>query len=113
MEEAITALVLRSHGHPEHSSSLSNLAKAVSTRFEQLERMEDLEEASNVTVKHFLSDSWPPDYSLCLNDLANAMSTRFRQLERMEGLEEAITCLRQALALFPHGHPNRSLFLNI
>jgi tetratricopeptide (TPR) repeat protein len=30
----------------------------------------------------------------------------------MEDLEEAITCLRQALALRPHGHPNLSSSLN-
>jgi hypothetical protein len=30
----------------------------------------------------------------------------------MEDLEEAITCHRQALALRPHGHPNRSDSLN-
>ena len=76
-------------GHPNHWKFLGNFATAMSSweewrkrsqhlfsdlmdilnihllsvtsprRFEQLERMEDLEEASNVTVKHFLSDSWP------------------------------------------------------
>ena len=46
-------------------------------------------------------------------NLADAMSTRFQQLERMEDLEEAITCLRQAVALRPHGHPNRSFSLII
>ena len=30
----------------------------------------------------------------------------------MEDLEEAITCHRQALALLPHGHHNRSMALN-
>jgi tetratricopeptide (TPR) repeat protein len=30
----------------------------------------------------------------------------------MEDLEEAITCHREALALRPHGHPDRSSSLN-
>ena len=30
----------------------------------------------------------------------------------MEDMEELITYDRQALALFPHGHPNRSVSLN-
>ena len=37
------------------------------------------------------------------------MSTRFHQLEE---LGESITCYRQALALRPHGHPDRSISLN-
>ena len=41
------------------------------------------------------------------------MSTRFEQLGRMEDLEEGITCHRHALALRPHGHPNRSFSLSI
>ena len=40
------------------------------------------------------------------------MTIRFEQLGRFEDLEEAITCNRQALVLFPHGHPHRSLSLN-
>jgi hypothetical protein len=39
------ALDLCPPGHPDHSSYLNNLATAVSTCFEQLGKMEDLEEA--------------------------------------------------------------------
>jgi hypothetical protein len=53
-EDAITdhrqALVLRPPGHPHRSDPLSNLANALSTRFDQLGKMEDLEEA----IRHLL-----------------------------------------------------------
>ena len=39
------------HGHPDHSLCLNGLANAMSTRFRQLGRMEDL---SHVSVKHSL-----------------------------------------------------------
>jgi len=39
------ALNLRPHGHPDRSSSLNNLANALSTRFEQLGGMKDSDEA--------------------------------------------------------------------
>ena len=47
------------------------------------------------------------------NNLAGALCIHFGQLARMEDLEEAITCHRQALALRPQGHPNRSFSLGI
>ena len=85
--------------------SLNNLANAVSTRFRQLGRMEDLEEA--ITCHRQALVLLPYRHhsrSMSLNNLANVVSTRFEQLGRMEDLEEAITCHRQALALLPHGH---------
>ena len=49
LEEAISlhrqALTLRARGHPDRSSSLNNLANAMTTRFAQLGGMNDLEEA--------------------------------------------------------------------
>ena len=48
---------------------------------------------------------------MTLDNLTVAVRARFNQLGRMEELEESITCHRQALALFAHGHPNGSLSL--
>jgi catechol 2,3-dioxygenase-like lactoylglutathione lyase family enzyme len=49
LEEAIIfyreALALHPIGHPDRSSSLSDLTKAVLARYKQLGRLEDLEEA--------------------------------------------------------------------
>ena len=45
---------------------------------------------------------------IIFNNLATAMWIRFEQLGRMEDLE---ACHRQALALRPHGHPDRPLSL--
>ena len=57
LEEAITchrqALALRPHGHPDRSSSLNNLANAVSIR---LEEWRIWRSRSHVTVKRLLSD---------------------------------------------------------
>ena len=65
LEEAITchrqALALRPHGHPYRSSSLYNLANAVSTRFKQLRITEDLEDAVKYLseAKHILPTDHP------------------------------------------------------
>ena len=83
------------------------------TRFKQLGRMEDLEEAITCQCQALvLRPHGHPGRSISLHNLALSMSTRFEQLGRMEDLEEAITCHRQALALRPHGHPDRSMSLN-
>ena len=85
---------------------------AVSTRFDQLGKLEDLEESITCHRQALalrLQDH--PHHSTSLKNLATAVSTRFKQLGRMEDLEEAITSHRQALAL-PQGHPGRSLSLN-
>ena len=117
LEEAITChrqeLALQPHGHSDRSSSLNNLAGALSTRFRQLGRMEDLEEAITCYRQALaLRPHGHPNRSLSLNNLGLAVSARFEQLGKMEDLEEAITCHRQALRLQPHGHPDRSLSLN-
>ena len=49
IEEAIVlgreALKLRPQGHPDRLTSLNNLAVVLSTRYNQLEAMDDLDEA--------------------------------------------------------------------
>jgi hypothetical protein len=93
--------------------SLNNLANACSLAFSSWEEWRIWRRRSHVTVKHLLSNLMAiPIVHLLLNNLASAVSTRFEQLGGMEDLEEAITCHRQALALRPHGHPNRSSSLN-
>ena len=61
LEEAITchrqALTLIPHDHLNRSIPLNNLATAVSTRFEQLGRMEE----THVTVKHLISPASAKD----------------------------------------------------
>ena len=85
----------------------------MTTRFEQLGRMEDIEEAITCHRQvHTVRHDGHPNRSSSLDNLANAVSTRGKQLGKMEDLEEAITCLRQALVLRLHGHPDRSFSLN-
>ena len=54
---------------------------------------------------------WFPRCQL-LDDLSCALYDRFQKLGGIEYLEESITYYRQALALRPHGHLNRSSSLN-
>jgi tetratricopeptide (TPR) repeat protein len=65
LQEAITfygeALARCPPGHPDHPSSLNNLANTLFTRFEQLGKMEDLEEA--ITYHHQALDLFPPGHS--------------------------------------------------
>ena len=76
MEEAITChRQARPHGHPDLSSSLTKLANAVFTHFEQLGKMEDLEAAIICHGQALaLRPHGHPNHSFCLIDLANAMT---------------------------------------
>jgi tetratricopeptide (TPR) repeat protein len=91
---------------------LNDLALALVKRFQQLGRIDDLEEA----IAHFhdalaLHPPGHQDHSASLNNLGNAISTRFQQLGQMEDLEEAIKYHRRALALRSPGHPGHSTSL--
>ncbi|KAJ7834472.1 hypothetical protein B0H14DRAFT_2590895 [Mycena olivaceomarginata] len=84
LEESIAfhrqALELRPGSHPDRSSSLNNLANALSTRFRQTGQLADLEESIAFHRQALeLRPGSHPDQSSSLNDLANALSTRFRQ----------------------------------
>ncbi|PPR00666.1 LOW QUALITY PROTEIN: hypothetical protein CVT26_012323 [Gymnopilus dilepis] len=70
----------RQSGHPDRAGSLSNLAIALQTSFEQSGSQKDLEEA---ILKQYaaleLRSRGHPDHSLSLNNLANALYISFRQ----------------------------------
>ena len=97
------------------STSLMNLANALSSRFQQLGRVEDLEDAIS---SHHEALSLPPpghpSHPSSLDNLAIALSARFEQLGRIEDLEDAISFHREALALCSFGHPLRFYsFMNL
>ncbi|KAF9231836.1 CHAT domain-containing protein [Melanogaster broomeanus] len=67
-------------GHPQHSTSLNNLASALKTRFDQRGDGKDLDEA----IDHYqsalqLRPEGHPQHCSSLNNLANAVQTRFEQ----------------------------------
>ena len=67
------ALTLCPLGHPDRSSSLLELAYAHHTRFEQLGRTEDLEDAISFLREALnlrYSPLGHPDHSMSLNNLA-------------------------------------------
>jgi len=116
LEAVITScretLTLCPPGHPDHSSSLNDLANALFTRFQQSGRMEDLEDAI-IYYRQALTLCPPshPNRPTSLINFANALSTRFQQSGRVEDLEDAITYHRETLTLCPPGHPNYSTSL--
>jgi hypothetical protein len=104
LEFAITfyreALTLCPPGHPGHPGSLHKLASAVSVRFEQMGKKEDLEEVIELHCEAlFLCTPGHPLCSACLNTLGNDVHTRFNHFGMMGDLEEAITIHREALTL--------------
>ncbi|KAF8157609.1 CHAT domain-containing protein [Mycena galopus ATCC 62051] len=92
---------------------LSNLASALSTRFEQTGQLADLEESIAFHREALeLRPGSHPDRSSSLNNLANALSTRFEQNGQLADLEESIGFYQEALELMPRSHPDRSSSLN-
>ena len=70
------------HGHPDRPLSPNNLGNALWTRFKQLGRIEDLEEAITCHRQALaLRPHGHPNRSYFLNSLATAVCTRFEQLE--------------------------------
>ncbi|KAI9567997.1 TPR-like protein [Boletus coccyginus] len=164
IEEAIEldreALQVCSPGHPERPDSLICLARhlldryqqfggtsdfeevGLSTRYEQLGQMADLDEAivlnrealdlspqghphhrlgstedldKAIVLDREALDLRPqghPDRSMPLCNLGLHLFTRYEQIGGMESLHEAIVLAREALDLCPQGHPDRSTCLN-
>ncbi|KAF9234290.1 CHAT domain-containing protein [Melanogaster broomeanus] len=117
LDEAIeyhrSAVQLTPGGHPQHSSSLSNLATSLQSRFEQRGDGKDLDEA----IEHHrsalqLMPEGHPEHSSSLNNLANALRTRFLQRGDGKDLDEAIEHHQSALQLRPEGHLQRCTSLN-
>jgi tetratricopeptide (TPR) repeat protein len=77
-----------------------NLASELSTRFQFLGNMEDLEMA--IAIHHQALNLCPPGHSgrpLSFNGLGNAVYARFQHLRNIEDLEQAIAYHRLALDL--------------
>ena len=93
--------------------SLTWLAIRLTTRYDKLGVMEDLNEA--VVLDREALDLRPkghPDRAMSLNNLAIDLIIRYEQLWGVEDLDEAIVLVREALDLRPQGHPARSRSLN-
>jgi hypothetical protein len=73
LEEVIThyhnVLALFPVGHPNHFTSLSNLASTITTRFEQSGCIEDLEEA--IGYNHDALSQCPPKHPDCSTFFSN------------------------------------------
>ncbi|KAG2151579.1 uncharacterized protein EDB93DRAFT_1327639 [Suillus bovinus] len=117
LDEAIAlyreALALRPVGHTDRSASLNNLARQLSSRFQQRGNDEDLDRAIVLDREALaLCPAGQTDRSTSLNTLATQLSTRFHHRGSDEDLEQSITLFREALALCPVGDTSRSVSLN-
>ncbi|KAF8132951.1 TPR-like protein [Boletus edulis] len=107
--------------------ALNKIASRLSTRYKQLGRVVDLDEAIVLDREALeLRPNGHPDRSMPLNTLAKHsnfarkdtliapfhLSTRYNQLGAMADLDEVIVLDREALELCPQGHPDRSMSLN-
>ena len=93
--------------------SLNNLAGRLSTRYNQLGWMGDLNEAIVLSREALaLRPLGHPDRPMSLNNLAADLSARYNHLGWMADLNEAIFLDRNALLLYPLGHAERSASLN-
>ena len=86
------ALSLHPPGHPDRSMSLNNLAVCLSSRYDQLGEIGDLEEAL-IFDREALSLCPPghPGRAISLNNLAVDLSSRYDQLGEIGDLMEALT----------------------
>ncbi|KAJ7016823.1 hypothetical protein C8F04DRAFT_1406555 [Mycena alexandri] len=105
---------LINHGNSvQTSNSLSRLALALWTRFEQTGQLTDLEESIAFDRQALeLRPGSHPDQSGSLNNLANVLETRFEQTGQLADLDESIALHREALELRPGSHRNQSSSLN-
>ncbi|KAF8122938.1 TPR-like protein [Boletus edulis] len=107
------AVKLCTEKHHDRWVALNKIAFRLSTRYKQLGRVVDLDEAIVLDREALeLRPQGHPDRSMSLNNLAVRLWTRYNQLGAMVDLDEAIVLDREALELCPQGHPDRSMPLN-
>ncbi|KAJ7196255.1 CHAT domain-containing protein [Mycena pura] len=106
-------LKLHATSHPDHSTFLSNLAKAVTARFEQQGDTNDIDEAIELFREALQLRAAPhPDRDATINNLAVAIQTRFKEKGDPKDIDEAIELYREALKLQVVSHPEHGMFLN-
>ncbi|KAF8436217.1 hypothetical protein L210DRAFT_2474093 [Boletus edulis BED1] len=92
------ALDLRPQGHPDRTISLNNLALCLSTRYKQLEIMQDLDEAI-VLDREAFPPRPHPDRSTPPDTLTRYLCDRFRSTRQLEDQEELFSLYAQAFEL--------------
>ena len=87
----------------------NNLADLLYTRFEELGRISDLDEA--LVLYRSALESRPQDRARLLGNIANCLHARAVQFGTLSELHEALTLYRETLELLPKGDPDRALSL--
>ncbi|KAI6042203.1 hypothetical protein EDC04DRAFT_2971598 [Pisolithus marmoratus] len=106
------ALVLRPEGHPDRSSTITELVDCLSSRRNKLGDVANLEDS--ILLGRADLNRCPLEHanrSIFLHNLGCDLRKRFTQEAVICDLEESIELLRLALELHPTSHPDRSLTL--
>jgi tetratricopeptide (TPR) repeat protein len=116
MTEAIElhreALLLHAVPHPDRPKSLTSLADALKTRFDDMGDQKDIDESIRL---HRESTQLQPSDEVQVfasNSLANAILSRFEQWRDPQDIVEIIQIYRDSLARCPAPNPDRGSCLN-
>ncbi|KAF8552255.1 hypothetical protein OG21DRAFT_1416447 [Imleria badia] len=104
------AVALTFHGHPEKPTILHNLGNCLSTRFQRLGELNDVEDA--ISTLREAVDLGHPDKPRPLNTLGYSFKARFERFGELSDLEHAIVTFRDVIDLTPRGHPEKLTGLN-
>ena len=100
-------------GHPHRPSRLDSLGSLLSTRYERLGDVVDLE--GSISLREDAVQSTPDghrDKPLWLNNLSHSLSSRFEHFGDTVDLGRSISALEDAVQFTPDGHPDKPTQLN-
>jgi tetratricopeptide (TPR) repeat protein len=87
---------------------LNNLGTVFRTRFDRLDRLEDIDLAVSATQKAIdLTPRGHPEMAGRLSNLGTILDTRFIRLGDLRDLDLAVSAAQKAVELTPDGHPDR------
>jgi len=99
-------------GHHDQPLCFTMLGQALTTRYEAIAEITDVEKAIAVERKGVkLLSNESATKPLCLTTLAKSLSKRFSRLGQKCDIEEAIAMEKEAHRLLPSDHPERHKFL--
>ncbi|KAG2139825.1 CHAT domain-containing protein [Suillus bovinus] len=102
------ALKLRPLGHPYRDTTLSNLALALQTRYDNSHVGEEINDAIDQYRECLrLQQLDHPTRHRTLFNLSSALCSRFTQTQKNKDVEEAITLCQESLAGLSSLHPDR------
>ena len=99
----------------DRAGRLDNLGIMIESRYERVRRLEDLEEAIQISreVVKITPESYPNlNLAARLNSLGTSLDRRYERTKEIADLEEAIVVSWQAVKATPKDHPKLAAWLN-